>query len=139
MTDEKEPGLREQLEGLVAYKRVFTGDTFTFGVMKFGGGMPMYDFSDGASRFMDDMYRLGWVKADFDWPAWAGTPEAQRLVNDAAALEAATAEDLARLLTAHLRQERFCEGHLGGMFDTGHLTAIVVRAERLLEALDADQ
>ncbi len=139
MADDKAPGLRERLEGLAVYTRFFTADDFSFGAMRHGQAMPMYDFSDHASRFIDDMYTLGWVKTDFDWPTWARTPEAQRLVNDAEALKTASAEDLARLLTAHLRQDRFCEGHLGEMFDTGHLTAIVVRAAALLEALEADE
>jgi hypothetical protein len=39
---------------------------------------------------------------------------------------------VAPLLTAHLRQERFCEGHLLTAFEGGHLTAIMRRADALV-------
>jgi len=37
-------------------------------------------------------------------------------------LERADLETIRKLLTLHVRKERFCEGHLLGMFESGHLT-----------------
>lgn len=76
-------------------------------------------------------YRLGWVLTDFDWSEWAHGSECQMLVRDPAQVASADPLTLARLLTAHLRQDRFCEGHLLAAFGDGHLTAIVRRAEAL--------
>ena len=76
-------------------------------------------------------YRLGWVLTDFDWSEWAHGPECQMLVRDPAQVASADPLTLARLLTAHLRQDRFCEGHLLAAFEDRHLTAIVRRAEAL--------
>lgn len=77
-------------------------------------------------------YRLGWVLTDFDWSEWAHGPECQALVKDPASVASADPLTLARLLTAHLRQDRFCEEHLQAAFQDGHLTAIVRRAEALV-------
>lgn len=92
---------------------------------------------DTAINALNDVaYRLGWVLTDFDWSEWAHGPECQMLVKDSANVASADTLTLARLLTAHLRQDRFCEGHLLGAFEGGHLTAIVRRAADLLAARD---
>lgn len=93
---------------------------------------------DAAIDALNDVaYRLGWVLTDFDWSKWAHGPECQMLVEDPANVASADPLTLARVLTAHLRQDRFCEGHLLGAFKEGHLTAIVRRAVDLLGAHEA--
>ena len=42
-------------------------------------------------------------------------------------LEPADLETIRKLLTLHVRKERFCEGHLLGMFESGHLTKLLRR------------
>jgi hypothetical protein len=86
------------------------------------------------SALNDVAYRLRWVLTDFDWSEWTHGPECQMLVEDPANVALADALTLARLLTSHLRQERFCAGHLVAAFQDGHLTAIVRRAADLLGA-----
>jgi hypothetical protein len=76
----------------------------------------------------DVAHRLGWVSTDFDWSSWARGVECQKLVKDPATVASADPMTLARLLTSHLRQDGFCEGHLLVAFEDGHLTAIVRRA-----------
>ena len=36
-----------------------------------------------------------------------------------------------KLITASLRYERFCDGHLGAVIKAGHITAILRRLEQL--------
>lgn len=79
----------------------------------------------------DASYRLGWVLTDFDWSTWANGPECQRLIQNPDQVAAVDALTLARLLTARLRQDRFCEGHLNSAFEEGHLRPIVRRASVL--------
>ena len=80
----------------------------------------------------------GWV-LNFAWPAWKQTDEAISLRDDAAALAAATPEQLARLLTVLIRQDRFVEGALGSAYESGLLTSIVRRAAELVTAPDEGQ
>lgn len=93
--------------------------------------LPLFEKPDAETAIgalNDASYRLGWVLTDFDWSTWAHGPECQRLVQNPDQIAVVDALTLARLLTAHLRQDRFCEGHLHSAFDGGHLLAIVRRA-----------
>ena len=36
-----------------------------------------------------------------------------------------------KLITGHLRSERFCDGHLHSVFESGHLTAILRRLDQV--------
>lgn len=129
----------ERLAGLAAFLPIFERAGFTFGAWRDKAGvMPWYEFGPDAHRFVEEAYRLGWVLPGFDWSAWVRGAEGQRLVNDPEALARADAVALARLLTAHIRQERFCEGNLAGAFESGYLTAILRRARALLDAIMED-
>ncbi len=78
-------------------------------------------------EFLKAAYAWGFV-VDFDWSAWMHTPEAERLLRDPEAMRGASAEDLARLLTACLRLERFSGSTLLSWFDDGTLERVVDRA-----------
>jgi hypothetical protein len=79
-------------------------------------------------------YDLGWVKV-FDWSEWEKTPEARELIDNHKRVAAATPAQLAKLLTVYIRADRFDEGSLNVAFESGVLTAIVLRAEALLRRI----
>ena len=69
------------------------------------------------------------MQVGFAWPDWAGTPEAIALrTGTATALARATPDQLAKLLTMLIREDRFNEGALAESFETGLVAAIVRRA-----------
>lgn len=70
----------------------------------------------------------------FDWPAWAG--DARRL-EEPAALATASLDEVRRLLTLHVRADRFDEGHLAGVLRAGHLSAILRRLAAIAAELRA--
>ena len=84
----------------------------------------------GYMDFVRTCYESGWIQP-FDWADWMGTPEAIELRDDPSVLERATPEQLGKLLTVIIRQDRFVEGALGSAFDSGLLTGIVRRASVL--------
>ena len=55
------------------------------------------------------------------------------LTEDPEQLSAATLEDCRMLLTAHVRADRFIEGHLLHVFDTGHIVAVLRRVAEILD------
>lgn len=87
--------------------------------------------SDFADRFVRHCYDDGWVLPDFDWSAWARSPEAQALREADAIRSQADADQLAKLLTVAIRQDRFVEGGLEGWHRQGLLAAICERAREL--------
>ncbi len=137
--DEKKPSLKEQLEGLAAFLPQFEVPDFTFG--EWGGGqeiepncfqMPYFAYSGVAKNFIQATYDLKWLHGNFDWGAWMQTEEATSLRDNPEAMTAATPEQLSKLLTVLVRQDRFCEGALEGAFKAGLITAICRRAVALL-------
>ena len=93
--------------------------------------MPWYEYQPEVDRFVADMYTAKLVRP-VDWMRWAGTPGAQRLISDPAAIAGASHDDLIYLLTTILRGERFSDGEIAGAYERGTLLAIAQRAQALL-------
>ncbi len=66
---------------------------------------------------------------NFDWPAWQD--EAQRFV-DPEVVRAASLDEVRKLLTLHVRQDRFDEGHFVDMIASGHISAVLRRLRELV-------
>lgn len=127
------PPLQDRLDALVRFLPRFESPDFEFGQMAARlGEMPFYSFSDDAMRFVEVCYELKWVQP-FDWGEWKDTDEAVRLRDDPAALETATPDQLERLLTVLIRQERFVDGVLDSAFQSGLLLRILRRAAALAQ------
>lgn len=94
--------------------------------------MPWYDYSAEIDRFVADMYAAKLVRS-VDWMRWAGTPEAQHLISDPAAIAGASHDDLIYLLTTIIRSERFSDGEIAGAYERGTLLAVAERAQALLD------
>ena len=90
---------------------------------------PFYAFDPGAMRVLEILHESGVIRP-FNWVAWQST--AERLYRDPKALGRVRLSTLGRLLTVHVRKDRFCEGHLASMFESGHITDILRRAAELL-------
>lgn len=83
------------------------------------------------SEFIKLAYEDNWVRHDFDWPKWIRTTEAQSLVNDTKTIEQATTEQLAHLLTAIIRQDRFVDNAVMHAFNSGLLLRVLQRIRTL--------
>jgi hypothetical protein len=94
-----------------------------------------YEVGAEGQEFVSEMYELGWVY-DFDWMTWLGTPEGQRLSAAPDAIVGADPDQLAKLLTAIVRSERFGDGQLEGALKSGLLLAIARRAAALTTSDD---
>ena len=138
MTDQRDELAPPRLDGLASFLPAFEAPDVEFGTLKGGEErepgtitMPWFAHSELTSRFLEVAYRDGWVRPDFDWPAWAQTPEAGRLRDDREALEQATVLELARLLTVVIRSEKFDEGALAVALESGLVTAVLRRIQQL--------
>ena len=93
--------------------------------------MPCFTLSESGDAFARAMAGAGLVRP-FDWPAWLETPRGQEL-RQPAPVASATPAELANLVTAIVRSERFSEGSIEGAFESGLLLAIARRARALVE------
>ena len=93
--------------------------------------LPYPRYHPEVDRFVSVAYEDGWVRTEFDWGKWSATREARTLRDDPVALAVATPDQLAKLITVLVRQERFSEGSLKWAFENGLVLAIVRRARVL--------
>jgi hypothetical protein len=94
--------------------------------------MPFVSNGDVVQSFVETAYQHGWVLTDFDWPEWTQSDEAARFRDDRA-IDSATEEELAKLLTVCIRQDRFVEGTLLDAIESGLVLRIVPRAAALAD------
>ena len=86
------------------------------------------------SRLMDACYKNGFV-VRFDWENWEA--EAMGFIKDPALLNDADITVLRRLLTWHVRQNRFTRSHVATMIANGHVLAILRRLRDVAGTLPA--
>lgn len=82
--------------------------------------------------FLDALNYTGFVET-FDYTAWAGQRSQKKdmLENSAEELKNMDLEELRKLITIHLRIERFVEGHMQKLFKEGFFHAFFSRLEML--------
>lgn len=90
--------------------------------------MPYVEYAPEVSALISAMYTRN-ITIVFDWGAWQN--EARRFL-DADVLARASLEEVRRLLTLHVRKDRFVDGHLGGMVQCGHIAALLRRLGELV-------
>lgn len=88
------------------------------------GRCPHFELAEAGMRVLTALHDSG-VAYPFDWAAWQ--PQGERLIRDPAALAEADLSTLRKLLVMHLSKDRFCEGHLGAMLESGHIAAVLRR------------
>ena len=130
---------KEQIRALADFWPVFANHKFVYetqdevkekkGVIT----MPSSSLSPEAKAFNKMIYHEGWILDGFDWPEWAQTDEFKDLFSKPEALAQACAHQLAKLLTALTRKERFCEGAMASACADGLLAGITQRAAMLIE------
>jgi hypothetical protein len=91
--------------------------------------MPFVTYAPAVERLLHAIYEHNLI-VTFDWTSWQ--PEAQRFLDPAAANEASV-EEIRRLLTLHVRKERFVEGHFAEMISNGHIGTLLRRLATLIE------
>ena len=124
--------MKDRLDALAKFLPIFEASDFEFGhFVEEPGTFGYYSFSDDASRFIDVCYEVRWVNPSFKWVTWEDSSEALQLRDDPATLEVATPDQLERLLTVLIRQDRFVGGTLAMAFQSGFLVRILRRAAKL--------
>ena len=122
---------------LIAYLPTFRDRGFVAGRWSGGGEvgpntfqMPSVEYDEAVQKFAQTAYDEK-IVVDFNWPEWIDTEEASRLRNDPSYLATANFDQLSKLLTVIIRQDRFAEGSLLEAFNSGLVLGILERAEAL--------
>jgi O-acetyl-ADP-ribose deacetylase (regulator of RNase III) len=84
-----------------------------------------YIYSNEVNGFIQTLHDEGFILLSFNWGVWL--EEANQYVNDPEFLDFADLLTLQKLLTTHIKAERFNSGHLAQLIETGHIVAILKR------------
>lgn len=123
----------QQIDEILKYLPTFERQDYQFGQwVEPEGGFPYFSFSPEVDEFIDALHKQD-VIIPFDWTSWS--EEAEHYQTDAEALETADLLTLCKLLTVHVRADRFVEGHLASVFENGHITAILRRLKQIREKM----
>jgi NTP pyrophosphatase (non-canonical NTP hydrolase) len=126
MDKESELFLKD-LQAILAFLPAFKAEDFSFGEWKTPEEQaPYFEFSPQAKDFIKAAQPL---LASFDWIGWQDS--AEEILNDPERLACADLLTLRKLLTTHIRMDRFVAGHLDALHQDGHLTALL---EQMKEA-----
>jgi hypothetical protein len=97
-----------------------------------------FEFGATAEAWRAAVGRGDWIVVGFDWRSWLAGDEGRSLRDDPAAIANATSDQLASLLTAIVRSDRFVEGSIAGAFESGLLARISRRAAALLKSRQSE-
>jgi len=92
------------------------------------GGILYVPSGTPASALFQYCYDDSWVDPDLDWLSWSQSEECANLTDYPSALQSAAPDQLSRLLTMLVRQDRFTFGAWSEAVQSGILLAIVSRA-----------
>lgn len=127
-----------RLQALAELLPLFEAPDGTFGHrVTTEGHFPYFVKGDVASRFVQVAYEYGWCNSNIKWVDWIQTDDAQRFSGGPEPIAEASISELEHLVTTFVRQDRFVEGNLAGLFESGHLAAIVRRAAALLAEMNS--
>lgn len=129
MTDNAAALGLHQIDAVLKYLPLFERQSFSPGAWHTRPGeLPIFLLRPEVDAFVRTLYDQGVVLA-FDWTQWKG--EVERYQTDPKLLQQADLLTIRKLLTAHVRADRFTEAHLATVFERGDIVAILRRLKQI--------
>lgn len=91
--------------------------------------MSNFRYGDAMQTLHELVYKTKLIARNFDWGKWI--QQAEHYMNNPDAVAQADLVTIQKLITAHFRGERFAEGHLESIHQSGHLSALLRRIAQL--------
>lgn len=122
------PG-KARIDAILAYLPILETPGFKFGeVISRPGEFGYASMAREVDAFVQALYDNRWVEP-FPWVEFQD--EAEGYFEHPERLATVDLETIRKLLTLHVRKERFCDGHLLDMLEKGHIQAILRRLANL--------
>ena len=97
--------------------------------MSIVGGATDFEEHAAIEPFVRLAYDDGWMLPGFDWASW---DEGRTIAGDPVRIKDTDLLTIRKLITALVRNERFCDGALQATYDRGVIQAILRRIDQLL-------
>jgi hypothetical protein len=122
------PLTNQNIQAVISYLPIFLKAGFSAGEwINQEGHLPYINYSPEVLGFIRALGENGFIQP-FDWMNWR---EGEQLVDHPELLSITNLQTLRKLLTAHVRADRFSEGHLAAMFESGHMVMILERMSEI--------
>ena len=131
----RKPITPKQIDAILAFLDAIERMDFKFGELPVASEtsvIPNFKYGDPFEAFVRALYGEGWIE-QFDWEKWQET--ASQYVESPDLLASTDAETIRKLLTTHVRKDRFCEGNLAAMFENGHIVALLRRLKEIRQEM----
>ncbi len=133
IVDESTPVDKRDLEAILSYLPSFEQPGYDFGEMiEEKGALPWADYSGEVMEFYRDLYSHHFI-VDFDWSSWQHV--AIEYFQNPELITTADLTTIRRLFTIHIRKDRFCEGHLLSVLESGHITMMLQRLATIYKSM----
>jgi len=129
----------KNLDTLLKYLPIFESDKFDSTDEKLlkENNLPfMLCYSKEVNDFVEDFYKSN-LFYNFKWSEWQN--EALKYFEKPELLKNVDIEIIRKLLTLHIRKERFCEGHLIDIIDSKHIVEILKRLKQIREDMSSNK
>jgi hypothetical protein len=133
IVDESTPVDIQDFEAILSYLPSFERPGYDFGEMiEEKGTLPWADYSGEVMEFYQDLYLHHFI-VDFNWPSWQHV--AIEYYQNPELITTADLTTIRRLFTIHIRKDRFCEGHLLSVLESGHITMMLQRLATIYKSM----
>ena len=133
----------EGIDKVLKFLPIFEKEGYSFCEWKNGeeengvSTFPHCSYSKEVCEFEGTLYEEGFI-INFDWGKWQ--EQAKLCYSKPGLLNTADIITLQKLLTTHIRKDRFCEGHLAGVLEDGHIVKILLRLKDIRDKMkDVEQ
>ena len=113
----------KSIQRILKFLPIFDDPEFEFTRPDPDGGWDQWEAPE-LDQFVSELYNIDFL-IQFDWPDWQD--EAVRFYQEPDLIEQADLTTIRKLLTLHVRKDRFVDGHLSGMFEDRHIQNILRR------------
>lgn len=119
----------EAIQGLLAFLPLLQHPSPDYSRIGYWGDMTSRVSAATARDLFQYLYNNGFVLKDFDWEAWSD--KGVSYMENRQKLQTADMNTLHKIITTHLRADRFVEGHYDVIIENGFLADILERMKEL--------
>jgi len=122
------PISQEGIRAITPYKSLFQDSHDALYTFNGDSTLDPYTYHPGVDEFITQLYAHHFIQA-FDWQSWES--EASSYSTHLEQIGEANWPEIIKLFTFHIRKERFENGHLPPLLDSGFFASMIQRVDEL--------
>ena len=124
---------KENIKNLLKYLPVFNEPGYSPGKPRYekkGNSVTLwpYCYNDAVRGFMNSCYKEGFMYS-YNWSEYSG--KVKEIQSRKSPYDEASLFEMCKILTGHMRNERFCDGHVASVIENGMMQALLGRLEQI--------